>query len=137
MRCKLSLIAMIGALLFFAATSQAQTVAVAQISGTVVDESGAPIPGATVKATQTNTGASRVAVSGGRGEFVLPGLPTGPYTLEVTLDGFMTFQRTGIVLQVGATATINATLRSATARKPLPFKPARRWLKRAARPSVK
>ena len=37
-------------------------------------------------------------------------LPTGPYRLEVALQGFRTYVQTGIVLQVGATPTINAAL---------------------------
>jgi hypothetical protein len=37
-------------------------------------------------------------------------LPTGPYRLEITLQGFRTYVQTGIVLQVGATPTINAQL---------------------------
>ena len=41
---------------------------------------------------------------------MLPNLPTGPYRLEVALQGFRTYVQTGIVLQVGATPTINAAL---------------------------
>jgi len=37
-------------------------------------------------------------------------LPTGPYRLEVSLQGFRTYVQTGITLQVGATPTINAQL---------------------------
>ena len=40
----------------------------------------------------------------------MPNLPTGPYRLEVSLQGFRTYVQTGIVLQVGATPTINAAL---------------------------
>ena len=41
---------------------------------------------------------------------VMPNVPTGPYRLEVSLQGFRTYVQTGIVLQVGATPTINAVL---------------------------
>ena len=111
MRRRLSVLALVVALIMVSVPAWAQTVAVAQISGTVVDESGAPIPGATIKATQTSTGTSRVVISGSKGEYVLAALPVGPYAVEVTLDGFMTFQQTGIVLQVGSSSTINATLK--------------------------
>src|SRR5687768_18305672 len=37
-------------------------------------------------------------------------LPTGPYRLEVSLQGFRTYVQTGLVLQVGATPTINTEL---------------------------
>ncbi len=62
--------------------------ATAQISGTVKDESGAVLPGAEVTVTQTETGATRMAVSSETGSYVLPNLPVGPYKLEVSLPGF-------------------------------------------------
>src|SRR6478672_11611267 len=52
----------------------------AQISGTVKDQSGAVIPGATVTARNVDTGLSRVAVSDGTGEYRLVSLPPGHYS---------------------------------------------------------
>jgi len=49
----------------------------AQIHGTVQDASGAAIPGAEVKATQTDTGVSRTANSGADGGYVLTIYPWG------------------------------------------------------------
>jgi hypothetical protein len=49
-------------------------------------------------------------VTDGTGSYVMPNLPTGPYRLEVSLQGFRTYEQTGIVLQVGGTPTINAVL---------------------------
>ena len=95
-------------LLLTAATAAAQ--ATAQLDGTVRDESGAVLPGATVTATQVGTGFSRTVVTGATGEYQLTNLPTGPYQLEVSLQGFRTFQQSGIVLQVAATPTINVVL---------------------------
>src|ERR671919_1058111 len=84
--------------------------ATAELAGRVTDESGAVLPGVTVTATQTDTGFSRSVVTDGTGAWVMPNLPTGPYRLEVSLQGFRTYVQTGIVLQVGATPTINAQL---------------------------
>jgi hypothetical protein len=84
--------------------------ATAELGGVVRDESGAVLPGVTVTATQTDTGFTRTVVTDGNGSYVMPNLPTGPYQLEVSLPGFRTYLQTGIVLQVGATPTINATL---------------------------
>jgi hypothetical protein len=84
--------------------------ATAQLNGRVTDESGAVLPGVTVTATQTDTGFTRTVVTDGEGAYVMPNLPTGPYQLEVTLQGFRTYQQTGIVLQVAATPTVNAVL---------------------------
>src|SRR6266478_274142 len=82
----------------------------AQISGAVVDASGARLPGAEVTATQTATGLVRTVVSNETGSYALPSLPTGPYKLEVSLPGFRTFARTGIVLDVNANPVINVSL---------------------------
>ena len=84
--------------------------ATAQMSGAVRDESGAVLPGVTVTATQTDTGFTRTAVTEGDGAYAMPNLPTGPYRLEVSLQGFRTYVQTGIVLQVAATPTINVSL---------------------------
>jgi hypothetical protein len=106
-RCLLLIVA---ALLLVSAAAEAQTVAIAQISGVVKDESGGVLPGAEVTITQTATGLTRFVIAGSQGEYVLPNLPTGPYTLEAKLSGFSTFQQSGIVLQVGASPVINITL---------------------------
>ena len=88
----------------------AQGVSTASIAGTVRDSSGSVLPGVTVTATQTATGLTRTALSGETGGFTLQSLPVGPYRLEFMLQGFRTFVQTGIVLQVNASPTINATL---------------------------
>ena len=95
-------------ILLISASAWAQ--ATAQMTGTVRDESGAVLPGVTVTVTQTDTGLVRSVVTEGSGSYVIQNLPTGPYKLEVTLQGFRTYVQTGIVLQVGASPTINAVL---------------------------
>src|SRR5262245_21952209 len=84
--------------------------ATAELAGRVTDESGGVLPGVTVTATQTDTGFTRSAVSDATGGWLIPNLPTGPYRLEVALQGFRTYVQTGIVLQVNATPTINTQL---------------------------
>ncbi len=95
-------------LLLTSAAAWAQ--ATAQLNGTVTDDSGAVLPGVTVTATQTDTQFTRTVVTDGTGSYVMPNLPTGPYRLDVSLQGFRSYVQTGIVLQVGATPTINASL---------------------------
>lgn len=59
------------------------------IVGTVTDENGAPLSGATVTVTDTRTGAERTLTTGASGTFSAPGLVTGgPYTVVATADGF-------------------------------------------------
>ena len=90
--------------------ASAQAVSTAQINGTVKDEGGLVLPGVTITVTQTDTGLIRTAVTDDAGSFVLQNLPVGPYRLEAMLQGFRTFQQTGIVLQVGANPTLPVTL---------------------------
>jgi hypothetical protein len=99
-----------GILILLLTATAAWAQATAQMSGTVRDESGAVLPGVTVTATQVDTGAVRTAVTDESGAYVLPNLPTGPYKLEASLQGFRSYAQTGIVLQVGATPVINAVL---------------------------
>jgi len=84
--------------------------ATAQLGGRVTDESGAVLPGVTVTVTQTDTGFTRTVVTDETGTYVMPNLPTGPYRLEASLQGFRSYVQTGIVLQVAATPTINVSL---------------------------
>ena len=92
------------------ALAWSQAVSTSQITGTVQDASGLAVPGAEVKATQTSTGAIRGATSAADGTYVLPGLPVGPYSLEIAKPGFATYVQTGIVLQVATNPTIPVTL---------------------------
>ncbi|PYR82028.1 MAG: hypothetical protein DMF87_03155 [Acidobacteria bacterium] len=93
-----------------AADGIARAQATAQLDGTVRDESGGVLPGVTVTVTQTDTGFIRSVVTETNGSYVLPNLPTGPYRLDVALQGFRTHTQTGIVLQVGGMPTINVVL---------------------------
>jgi hypothetical protein len=96
-------------LLLTAAAASAQ-LSTAELSGRVTDTSGAVLPGVTVTMTQTATQATRTAISDADGTYVISNLPTGPYRLEVSLQGFRSYVQNGIVLQVGATPTINVSL---------------------------
>ena len=96
--------------LSLAVSTAAWAQATAQINGRVADESGAVLPGATVTMIQTDTGLTRSVVTDGEGAYQITNLPTGPYRLEVALQGFRTYAQTGIVLQVGGTPTLNVAL---------------------------
>ncbi len=83
----------------------------AQMHGTVQDGTGAAVPGAEVKATQTDTGLSRTATTGADGGYVLTPLAVGPYRIEVTKEGFTKAVQTGIVLQVGTDPAVDVALK--------------------------
>ena len=103
-------VASAAAFLLATAVTPAWAQATGQLNGRIADESGGVLPGVTVTATQTATGFVRSVVTDDTGSYVMPNLPTGPYRLEVALQGFRTYVQTGIVLQVGGTPTINAQL---------------------------
>ena len=84
-------------LIVMSATAHAQAVANALISGVVTDPTGATIQDAKIIATQTDTNTVRTVQSGADGTFILPGLPIGPYKLQVEAKGFTTNVQTGIV----------------------------------------
>src|SRR5690242_15374878 len=76
------------AFLCSASAAFAQSGANASLTGTVVDSGGGVIPGATVLVKSDS--AKFEAVTNGSGEFSLPALPAGKYTVTVTLQGFKT-----------------------------------------------
>ena len=111
MRRTLSILAsVVLVLMIFVPVAAMAQVSTAELNGRVTDSSGAVLPGVTVTATQTATALVRTVVTDESGAYLISNLPTGPYRLEVALQGFRTYVQTGIVLQVGATPTINAAL---------------------------
>ncbi len=58
------------------------------LSGIVVDQQGAPIPGASVQIKDENSGNTFDSVTNGQGNFTVPALPAGTYTVTVSLSGF-------------------------------------------------
>jgi hypothetical protein len=88
----------------------AQTTAVAQVSGTVSDQSGAAISGATVTMTETDKDQLHTATTDSGGHYVLPNLPVGPYRFEVKVNGFKDYVQTGIVLVVNNNIQIDAPM---------------------------
>jgi hypothetical protein len=96
------------------ALAHAQAVANAAIRGAITDTTGAVVPGAQIKATQTNTGQVLTTVSNAEGSYVFPNLPVGPYTLQVTAQAFSNYLQSGIILQVADNVQINVQLQVGT-----------------------
>src|SRR5205823_12534737 len=87
--------------------------------GTVKDSQEAVVPGATVTATNLGTQYSRSAVTDGAGEYALRLLPVGNYMVVVAIPGFKNFTQTGIVLEVGRNARVDATIELGTVEESL------------------
>ncbi len=73
-----------------------------EIGGTIRDESGGVLPGATVVATHPASGFSVERVSDANGRFFLSSLPIGEWEIEVELYGFSRAIQRGVVLQIGS-----------------------------------
>ena len=96
-------------LLGLALPSYAQTVN-ASLTGTVTDPTGAAIPDATVTATETATGQATKTTTDPTGNYNLPSLHPGDYTIRVEKSGLKATVLTGITLQVDQHAVVNAEL---------------------------
>ncbi|MGB2714552.1 MAG: carboxypeptidase regulatory-like domain-containing protein [Vicinamibacterales bacterium] len=68
------------------------------ISGTIVDQQGSVIPGATVTIINEATNDSRVTVSDDRGNFQITNLQPSSYTVKVELASFRTLERKNVIL---------------------------------------
>lgn len=82
----------------------------ASLSGTVTDPSGARIPKATVKLTNSAIGIARADTTTALGQFSFAFLPAGTYTIDVSAQGFQTTQQGGIVLTPGASLSMGINL---------------------------
>jgi len=92
---------------FSMASAQSNT---GTIVGTVTDETGAVIPGASVATKDLGTGAIRRVVADSNGEFTVPNLQVGHYSVTVTHAGFAPTEVSDTELQVAQRATINMVL---------------------------
>jgi hypothetical protein len=104
---RLTLAALIAMLVATTALAQVPT---GTILGTIKDGQGAVVPGATVAATNLGTQFSRSTVTDSADEYALRLLPVGNYKVEVSIPGFKTFTQTGIQLEVGRNARLDATI---------------------------
>lgn len=97
------------AVCFVAAPAAAQQ-GTAEIAGRVADAQGAVLPGVSIVVTNEETGQFREATTSPEGTYLAPQLAPGRYRVVAQLPGFRTGERSGLVLQVGTTMTINLTL---------------------------
>jgi hypothetical protein len=84
----------------------------ASLTGQVVDNSGSVVPGATVTATNTDTGLAQTATTNGEGIYLIAPLPPGHYKLTVEARGFERYVQTGVELSVNVNSTQNVALKT-------------------------
>ncbi|WP_158790465.1 TonB-dependent receptor [Granulicella sp. L60] len=88
----------------------AQSAATGAIGGTIVDQGGSMVSGATVTVTNTATSATRSAITNGAGLYRLPELEPGTYTVVVTSTGFATYRESQVPVTVGGFTDISPKL---------------------------
>jgi Carboxypeptidase regulatory-like domain len=99
-------------LMAFAFIASAQE---ATIVGTISDPSGAAVPGAQITIINTETGFARHMASNETGQYAVPDLHIGHYTVHVEAAGFKVAEKNDIVLQVGDRTRVDLALEIGTA----------------------
>ena len=105
----------VAVLFLFPHPGHAQIAGTGNIQGTVTDSTGAVVPKASVTLTDESTHVARKTASDNAGVYVFPGVPISTYDLSVSAPGFKTYEQKRIVLEVGSSIAINATMSVGTA----------------------
>jgi hypothetical protein len=96
----------------FAVFVSAQTqITTSVIQGTVTDEQGAVVPGASVEVKNVDTNLTRTLVTDDGGRFVFLQIPPGNYTLKVSKQGFATLAQEQFSVTVGQAATLDLKMK--------------------------
>jgi hypothetical protein len=80
------------------------------IGGSILDSSGAAVPGATITATGADTGAVYKTTSTSDGLYRIPNMQVGTYNVTVEAQGFTTSEQEGLVVQINTTAALDIVL---------------------------
>src|SRR5215510_13940461 len=108
MRFRLVVCLLCTLMLAVAASAQVNT---AELSGQVLDQSGAAVPGAKVTLKNLATGAQRTADSDSGGYYVLVNLPPGRYELVIEAKGLTKITVPELILTIGQAAEYNPQLK--------------------------
>jgi len=88
----------------------AQVAGTGNIQGSITDPTGAIVPNATITVVQNSTQTVHTVTSDSSGQYSLPNLEIGSYTVKVAAPGFQTYVEKGAVLEVGSSIAINVKL---------------------------
>jgi hypothetical protein len=101
-------------ILSFVGTAAAQSAGTGTISGHVADEKGGAVAGAKVSVRNMDTNIAQELTTNADGDYRAVFLPPGNYEVTVQVQGFATLKHPNIHLAVGATLTVDATLKVAS-----------------------
>ena len=94
---------------FVTGAAVAQTT-LGRLAGTVLDQSGGVLPGATITLTNVGTGEVMTTTSGETGAFLFSQVPVGTYKVTVALEGFKAAEFTDVAVAVGQEYSLTAKL---------------------------
>jgi hypothetical protein len=103
-------LALVAALLALPATARAQD---GRFSGTVLDQTGAFVPAATVAVKNQRTGEERTVTSSSQGRYVVPNLKPSVYTIRATFGSFQPLEYTDLTLAAGQEFSVDLELHAA------------------------
>jgi len=95
--------------ILFSLSLAAQTTT-GRMLGSIRDESGASLPGATVTVTDVQRGNSRTVITDESGAYVIPDLIPSSYTIRVDALRFKSMERPEIRIEVASDVTIDFTM---------------------------
>lgn len=102
------LLVLLSGLALVAAPATAQDTSKGALAGTVVDSTGAIVPGATV--TISGTSANRVVITNSKGDYDVSNLIPGKYSVKASLTGFKSASVSDVTVFVGKTSAVKLTL---------------------------
>ena len=98
----------------FASGAMAQSSTTGSIEGTVIDQNGAAVRGATVTATSPTLISSQSATTNDNGRYSILNLPPGPYKIAIEASGFAKFEQDNLAVNLGRTSNGDAQLKLAS-----------------------
>jgi hypothetical protein len=104
----------VAVILLFVAQGIAQE---ATIVGTVSDPSGAAVPNVSITVTNTDTGLTRTLTTSSDGQYVVPDLGIGHYSVKATASGFKVAEQSNIVLAVNDRTRVDFKLQVGSAQE--------------------
>src|SRR5579862_8628095 len=84
----------------------AQTAEQGAVLGVVTDQSGAMVPGARVTVSNLDTGFKKEDATDASGNFEILALPIGPYSVNVSMNGFKSWTMDRLILEIGQRSRI-------------------------------
>jgi hypothetical protein len=110
MHIRVKLLVLVAAISCAAVCSLNAQTTTAELRGTVLDPSSAPVPGAQVTAANVDTGFTRSVSTNDSGGYVIADLPYGNFKVTAVKTGFQQLVRTGVTLNIGDRRTLDLNL---------------------------